>query len=794
MGNGHKPGPDDDWFKKKDYCEKILEQIKSQDAPWQKPWRPGDSLAPFNPVSGTIYKGLNRLTLTAGQFSDPRWLTFIQAGSKGWRVKSGASGHIIVHWQWTEKSVLRDNYGRPLMGEDGQPLSTILDLVRPRIRRFTVFNASQLLTGDGRSLEPYQPLPISWQPQETAEKIIRECGAHVEHKAGDRCYYDQQTDIVCLTPPASFDEAGGYYSTVFHELAHWTKHPSRFDRDSGRHGDALYAREELVAELVAWMMCQDLNLPFDPGNSMKYMHYWYRLVSEDRCDFQRVCADADKIRAFFIDFVPELRQAELDRVAATKNSHSEGVTGGQIPEIPKTTKPRKSPARRRKTRVLEWVPSAQELTEANSDDLGSDGPEAKPSSDDETNFYGLPITEAALGRSNLAAGKLSSTRSLPQTGPSEKSEPSEKPGSSDKSWLSEKSSASEKSTPSEKSIPPAPGGSVRAQYQNSPSNSPLAKNGQPPLKRSHIDSPVLRMPLIPEKVLTQRDEEKLRASVVNQFLTFLARPGLATSGGERWRQLVDLTKQLTGQQWCWDINFISFLEEAARVANYENERIRHWNRTGRDEISREVTIYNGFLLILDAARKLGLNGLAFQNTQSRPNFAIENLCYDPRPNVLAPVKIGGQNIVNFRVAQPGDPVRGYAVYRIRDSEVVMIMRDHGHTQDICQVLNSSSTSLLNDEGDLDSQRLVKGRIEPPKARPKIHPVFTDEESVALSKRLLERSYQRHLGQEVTEPFFCPGSPGYHRLAQAGNAPAVELEKPAEKPQTPEPSGPAPGLK
>jgi antirestriction protein ArdC len=43
---------------------------------------------------------------------------------------------------------------------------------------------------------------------------------------------------------------------------HWTKHPSRLERDFGRKtwGDEGYAREELVAELGSAFLCADLEL------------------------------------------------------------------------------------------------------------------------------------------------------------------------------------------------------------------------------------------------------------------------------------------------------------------------------------------------------------------------------------------------------------------------------------------------------------------------------------------------------------------------------------------------------
>jgi antirestriction protein ArdC len=47
-----------------EFAEKIIERLKAGTAPWQQPWHPGSvTLAPHNPVSGTVYKGMNRINL-----------------------------------------------------------------------------------------------------------------------------------------------------------------------------------------------------------------------------------------------------------------------------------------------------------------------------------------------------------------------------------------------------------------------------------------------------------------------------------------------------------------------------------------------------------------------------------------------------------------------------------------------------------------------------------------------------------------------------------------------------------
>jgi antirestriction protein ArdC len=68
---------------------------------------------------------------------------------------------------------------------------------------------------------------------------------------GDRAYYSISSDHVQMPPLEVFRDAESYYSVLCHELCHWTKHPTRLDRDLGRKrwGDEGYAAEELVAEL-----------------------------------------------------------------------------------------------------------------------------------------------------------------------------------------------------------------------------------------------------------------------------------------------------------------------------------------------------------------------------------------------------------------------------------------------------------------------------------------------------------------------------------------------------------------
>jgi antirestriction protein ArdC len=68
-----------------------------------------------------------------------------------------------------------------------------------------------------------------------------------------------------MPPFETFRDAESYAATLAHEGCHWTRHPSRLNRDFGgkRFGDEGYAVEELVAELGAAFLCADLALTPD---------------------------------------------------------------------------------------------------------------------------------------------------------------------------------------------------------------------------------------------------------------------------------------------------------------------------------------------------------------------------------------------------------------------------------------------------------------------------------------------------------------------------------------------------
>lgn len=93
------------------------------------------------------------------------------------------------------------------------------------------------------------------------------------------------TDEIRMPPLETFRDAESYYATLAHEATHWTRHPSRLDREFGRKrfGDEGYAMEELVAELGAAFLSADLELTPDARDDhASYITSWLKVLKDDK--------------------------------------------------------------------------------------------------------------------------------------------------------------------------------------------------------------------------------------------------------------------------------------------------------------------------------------------------------------------------------------------------------------------------------------------------------------------------------------------------------------------------------
>ena len=103
-------------------AQTLIEAMEKGDTPWQRPWdvKSGSALNAKNPTTGNSYRGVNRILLAiAGSGYDSNlWLTYQQAAAKGWQVRKGQKGTMIVKVVDFERNQAGGD-ARPVAANDG---------------------------------------------------------------------------------------------------------------------------------------------------------------------------------------------------------------------------------------------------------------------------------------------------------------------------------------------------------------------------------------------------------------------------------------------------------------------------------------------------------------------------------------------------------------------------------------------------------------------------------------------------------------------------------------------------
>lgn len=278
---------------------KIIADLEQGVRPWMKPWNAehaaGRITRPLR-CNGIPYQGINIIALwmaaTAKGYAAPIWMTYKQASVLGGQVRKGESGELAVYADKLVRSEENDK------GEE-------VDHVIPFLKGYTVFNVEQI---DGLPAQYYQLAKPATDPVdrlEFADTFFSTTGAEICH-GGNQAYYAVNPDYIQMPPFESFQDAESYYATLAHETTHWTRHPSRLDRDFGRKrwGDEGYAREELVAELGSAFLSADLGLtPEIRDDHSSYIESWLQVLKQDKRAIFQAATHAQRA----VDFLHELQ-------------------------------------------------------------------------------------------------------------------------------------------------------------------------------------------------------------------------------------------------------------------------------------------------------------------------------------------------------------------------------------------------------------------------------------------------------------------------------------------------------
>jgi antirestriction protein ArdC len=268
-----------------DVSARIVAELERGAAPWIKPWSatPGAN-TPCNAVSNRPYSGCNVVLLWMAQaagYRSPRFLTFKQALELGGNVRKGERG--------TKVYFVKQLHVRDESAADSSGMRIV-----PMMREYTVFNIAQC-DNLPDSINTGKPIRVRNPDARDglADDFLQSTDADIREGHGE-AYYIPSRDFISMPAFAGFKGADHFYNVAFHELAHWTGHKSRLDRDlKNRFGSRSYAAEELIAELSAAFLCAEFGFDGDL-RSAGYIGNWTELLKADKRAFFTACSQASK--------------------------------------------------------------------------------------------------------------------------------------------------------------------------------------------------------------------------------------------------------------------------------------------------------------------------------------------------------------------------------------------------------------------------------------------------------------------------------------------------------------------
>ncbi len=166
-----------------------------------------------------------------------------------------------------------------------------------------MFHASQIEGIPAYKAPAVEEAP--WTRPEASDIILKNSGA-VVRIGGDRAFYSPATDHIQLPPEHAFHGPHEFAATALHELAHWTGHSSRLNRDlQHRFGSGDYAMEELRAEIASAFVANELGIPTDIPHHASYIANWIKPLKDDKREIFHAAADAQRIVDMDLGFHPD---------------------------------------------------------------------------------------------------------------------------------------------------------------------------------------------------------------------------------------------------------------------------------------------------------------------------------------------------------------------------------------------------------------------------------------------------------------------------------------------------------
>lgn len=307
---------------------------------WQKPFFTCNEL-PRNALTGEKYSGCNIVSLLSEDWTDPRWMTFMQIGELGRKlgkklyVSSGQKASYVmktisVYEKDEDGEIIKDARGNPIpvMNKDGSE--------KIAFKWYAVFNAGQLAGG----LEPYVQAERVVKPiqavEQLAEALMVRTGLRIDHSERARATYSPSSHTVHMPERHLFESDEAYADCLLHELTHSTGKALKRDM-SGRFGEDSYAFEELVAQLGSVFLAKELGVPYELSsheNTAAYLKSWLSILKMDKNCLMKASGQASAAVKFQLGHLTRYQKnPDINPSNSLDDEHFPSVTSVSVKRV-----------------------------------------------------------------------------------------------------------------------------------------------------------------------------------------------------------------------------------------------------------------------------------------------------------------------------------------------------------------------------------------------------------------------------------------------------------------------------
>lgn len=288
---------------------------------WVRPFAQGSPNIPYSYAGSVPYHGINRILLDSDEYlTYKKMLEISSAEQKRYSLRKGAKANIAVYFNTIVETDAET--GEPLCDGDGKPV------VRGFVKYYKVFSRQDVVDENGVNLpskfnfERYSHEEMSAQIKQTVDLFHRlinyyckKYGIKVEVAYdGTRAFFQPSVNRIRFPHISGFSSVYEYMGTIAHELIHSTMIPLKRNLSANvENYKAEYSKEELVAEIGAEMLLQNLCVPDDrehKENSIAYLQGWSKFLEDRPNELISAAAKAENACQLILDC---LRELEINR-------------------------------------------------------------------------------------------------------------------------------------------------------------------------------------------------------------------------------------------------------------------------------------------------------------------------------------------------------------------------------------------------------------------------------------------------------------------------------------------------